>query len=124
MSENESPTGVIVPVNAFLEAINSGAAFASTDLRTDTITMPGTEDTATVYVRELPDKQLRDILTDPAGYDRARLIAECIRKEDGKTLLTREQASKLKPKMAMVLEEAAMRGQSLSKDEQEKTGNA
>lgn len=109
--------------NPLLEAINDGSAFASTDVRAESITMPGTEDTAQVFVRELPDKQFRDILGDPNGYDRARLIHEAIRNADGKTLLTRDQASKLKPQMAKVLEEAAMRGNGLDKTVQEEAGN-
>lgn len=110
--------------NPLLDAINSGAAFASTDVKPETITMPGSEDTAVVYVRELPDKLFREILTDPNGYDRARLIAEAIRKDDGKPLLTRAKASELKPQMAKVLEEAAMRGNGLDQASQEKAGNA
>lgn len=103
-------------------AIDDGSLFSSDEVTKHTITMPS-GDEADVFVLELPDKRFREILAKEGGYDRAEMIAATIRKPDGKALLTIAAAGKLKPKMARVLEEAAMKGNGFDKDATEKVGN-
>lgn len=106
----------------FAATLEDGTAYASEDVAKHEITMPG-GDKADVFVAELADKKFRDILGNPKGYDRAELIAAAIRKPDGKPLLTRDAAGKLKPMMAKVLEEVAMKACGFDKDAAEKSGN-
>lgn len=88
-----------------LLAFQSLGMFASKDVRADTIELP-TGDTAQFHVRELPDAEFRKLWADG---DRAKLIAATICDEDGKPVLTAEQASQLKPMIAAKLQEVAMK---------------
>lgn len=106
----------------FQQLVGDGSLFASTELVKRTIAVPG-HGNAEVYVLEMPDRKLRDILTKAGGYDRAELIAAGIRKPDGKPLLTVEAAAKLKPRMAKVLEQTVIAVAGSDQVELEKSGN-
>lgn len=83
------------------------ANFASPEFSQHQVELPA--GVATVHVAELTDKQLRDILGNKSGYDRAELISMAIRDAKGKRVFTQEQAGKLKPKVALALESVAMK---------------
>lgn len=87
--------------------------FAGQDVIRHEVELP--TGTAIVFVAELPDKQLRTIMGREGGYDRAELIAKAIRDENGKTMLSQEQAGKLKPKVAFAFEKTILKANGLGK---------
>lgn len=87
--------------------LNDPTNFASPEFGEHQVELPA--GMATVHVAELTDKQLRDILGNKNGYDRAELISMAIRDAKGKRVFSQDQAGKLKPKVALALEKIAMK---------------
>lgn len=104
-----------------LAQLTAAGAMASDDVASHEVAIG--DGTATVYVRELSDKKFRKILTKVGGYDRADLIAAAIADEAGKAVFTVEQAGNLKPKMAKLLEEVAMKANGFDPKLAEEAGN-
>ena len=84
-----------------IETLQSGGAFASTEAQKRQIKLAKNK-TADVLVRELPDAEFRKKVGAP--YDRSNLIAACVVGEDGKPLMSAEQAAQLKVSVARDLE--------------------
>lgn len=109
MSQKENPNpaqtavahAAAATVVSLLGALQTGGAFASTELQTRQLKL-GKDKTADVLVRELPDAEFRKKVGAP--YDRSNLIAACIVGEDGQPVLTVEQAAALKVSVARDLE--------------------
>lgn len=118
MSKNEN-TPRPEPVS-ILQALESAGAFAAQELHRDTVELsPGV--TAEFFVRELPDTEFRRIWADG---DRAKLIAACIRDEDGKAVMTVEKAGTLKPTIAAEFQRIALKHSGFGdSDLQEEAGN-
>ena len=104
-----------------LAQLTAAGAMASDDVTSHEVAIG--DGTATVFVHELSDKRFRKILTKVGGYDRADLIAAAIADESGKAVFTAEQAGNLKPKMAKLLEEVAMKANGFDAKAAEEVGN-
>jgi hypothetical protein len=117
------PLEAVAPPQTVLQAFTSLGMFASKDVHADTVTLPSGEK-AQFYVRELPDAEFRKLWQDA---DRAKLIAATICDEDGKPVLTVEQAAQLKPIVAAELQQVAMKHSGFgdkATDAQAEAGNA
>jgi len=88
-----------------LQSFHGLGMFASRDVRQDTIELPDGK-SAKFYVRELPDAEFRKLWQDA---DRSKLIAATICDEDGKAVMSADQAAQLKPLVAAKLQQIAMK---------------
>lgn len=120
---NEITTDTVATQQSVLQAFTSLGMFASKDVHADTVTLPN-GDKAQFHVRELPDAEFRKLFQDG---DRAKLIAATICDEDGKPVMTDDQAAQLKPLVAAELQQVAMKHSGFgakAADAQAEVGNA
>jgi hypothetical protein len=115
---NEALAGAV----SILQTFTSAGMFATKDVQPDTIELPdGTK--AEFFVRALPDTEFRQLWSTA---DRAKLIAATICDENGKRVLSEQQAGELKPKVAASLQAIALKHAGFGSDaeaQREEAGN-
>lgn len=88
-----------------LQAFEGLGMFAARDAKPDTIQLPNGK-VAQFYVRELTDAKFRKLF---AEQDRSKLIAATICDADGKDVMTVAEAARLKPLVAKLFQDIAMK---------------